>query len=43
MIRVGRRMRLSTRQVTLSVMVYYGIRLWTIHYDPSTGRLCGFM
>lgn len=29
-------------QVTFSVMVYYGVKLWTMYYDPSSGKLCSF-
>lgn len=28
--------------VTFTVMVYYIVKLWTMHYDPSSGRLCSF-
>eukprot|EP00752_Nemacystus_decipiens_P012610 g11167.t2 len=27
---------------TFSVMLFYVVKLWTMHYDPSTGRLCSF-
>eukprot|EP00903_Cladosiphon_okamuranus_P005784 g5731.t1 len=28
--------------VTFSVMIFYGVQLWTMRYDSSSGRLCSF-
>eukprot|EP00904_Undaria_pinnatifida_P005538 jgi/Undpi1/2113/HiC_scaffold_12.g05499.m1 len=31
-----------TKLVTLAMMLYYGMRLWLMYYDPATGKLCTF-
>ncbi|CAB1097719.1 unnamed protein product [Ectocarpus sp. CCAP 1310/34] len=28
--------------VTVLAMAYFGVKLWTLHYDPASGRLCTF-